>query len=179
MLEESVGCQNLNNLWFQNDPDAIMLRRRHSYMSDAEVRSLALWTGMLGGVVNTSDALHELPPERLALWRFLEPGPHWGTARYPFFGRKRQLEVMVREFPQRHAWAVLVLNPGDAPVMERLPLSQLVGEEEAWGFTWGPEGHQSLGRCTELVPELPAHHSILYYVSKTTAAPSAGLNLEP
>ncbi|HUU11420.1 MAG TPA: glycoside hydrolase family 36 protein [Vicinamibacterales bacterium] len=177
MLEESIGCQHLNNVWFQNDPDAIMLRQHHSHMSDADARSLALWMGMLGGVVDTSDALHELPPERLALWRFLEPGPRQWTARYPFWGRPRPLEVMVREFPERRAWAVLILNPGDAPAMQRLPLDPLVGEKAAWCFTWGPEGHEPLGRCAEVVPELPPHHSVLYYVSKASVPPPAGLTL--
>jgi hypothetical protein len=93
MFNESKGAQHINNVWSQNDPDAIILRSKYSNMSDAEARSVILWMGMLGGIVNTSDLFHEIPTGRTNLFRFLEPGSEKTTAIFPFLEKEESLEV--------------------------------------------------------------------------------------
>lgn len=73
MLRSSLNTQFFNGIWWQNDPDAILLRDFHIRMTGRETVSLALWQGMLGGVVCTSDPLHKIPEAHLALWKFLRP----------------------------------------------------------------------------------------------------------
>ena len=85
MLEETRGDQYFNNVWWQNDSDVVMLRDFHIHLDGKEIRSLALWQGILGGVINTSAPLHEIAPDRLALWRFLQPGNLRWTATLPYF----------------------------------------------------------------------------------------------
>ena len=99
MIQESSADQDFNNVWWQNDPDVIYLRDFHINLSEAEVRSLACWEAILGGSINTSAPLHEIAPERLRLWRFLEPGEERWTARLPYWDAKCKLRVAVREFP--------------------------------------------------------------------------------
>jgi hypothetical protein len=49
----------------------VLLRERFHDLSDEEIKSLALYAGMTGGVMTTSDHLGELSPGRLKLWRLL------------------------------------------------------------------------------------------------------------
>ncbi len=165
IFREAEGDQYFNNVWWQNDPDAIILRNFHSELSEAEVRSFALWHGILGGSVSTSDPLHEVDPARLALWRFVEPGPEKWTGRVPYFGKDRRFMVVVRHFEIQRAWAVLVFNPCHETVMERLEIADLVGRENAAIYEWGPQTARNRGRSTALVVELAGHASMLYYLS--------------
>ena len=177
MLRESQGSQHFNNVWWQNDPDAIMLRDRYIWLTAEEVRSLALWQGILGGVINTSAPLHEIPPDRLALWRFLEPGDAPWTARLPYLGRTRKLLVAVREFPGLDAWAVLAVNPTDEPQTEVIPLADAIGLHEAHCFGWGPKECEPMGVRSRLVPELAPHSCRLYYVATEETGPTDELTL--
>ncbi len=80
-------------LW-QADPDCVLLRSRFHHLTDDEIRSLALYAGMSGGVLTTSDALHELPPERLELLRrLLAMGV--GECRYPLLGQTEPPDPVV------------------------------------------------------------------------------------
>ncbi len=176
MLRETVGSQYFNQIWWQNDPDAIMLRDFHIHLSPQEVRSLALWQGILGGVVNTSCPLHEIAPDRLRLWRFLEPGAEPGAARIPYWGQERKLRVAVRTLAERCAWALLALNTSDEPQTEVIRLGDALDQDELYAYRWGPEGYEALGRASQLVPELPAHEAALYYLS-SEERPPAGLTL--
>jgi len=79
-------------------------------MSDAEARSMILWMGMLGGIVNTSDLFHEIPTERTNLFRFLEPFNEKNTAIFPFREKEESLEVMVKKYVSKKSYAVLFTN---------------------------------------------------------------------
>jgi hypothetical protein len=172
MLVESVGNQYFNNVFWQNDPDAILLRDFHIDLTETEVTSLALWQGILGGVINTSDPLHEIAPRRLALWRFLRPGPEKWAATLPYFGRSRRLLVAARALPGG-ATAALAFNTSDERVTERLSVEDLTGAAERAAWRWSPGGASALGRRTALYPELAAHESALYYLSPDAPPPAA------
>ena len=178
MIQESVADQYFNNVWWQNDPDVFYLRDYYHHLSSDEIQSLAYWDGILGGVINTSDSFHELTPERLALWRFLAPGPQKQTARMPYWGREGKLRVAVRDYGSPpHAHAVVALNPSSQPVTERLALSDLSERNEMFVFEWGPSGARPLGRQSFLLPELRPHASALYYLSETDTPPPRDLTL--
>ena len=177
MLRETQGTQHFNNVWWQNDPDAILLRDFHIWLNATEIRSLAMWQTMMGGVINTSAPLHEIAPDRLALWRFLEPGPEHWTTQLPCFGRPRKLLVAVREFPSLAAWAVLAFNPDDEPHTETIELADALGLPDAHVYRWGPGRCEPLGKCSRLVPELGPHAAELYYVARDDTPPPADLTL--
>jgi hypothetical protein len=176
MLQETQADQYFNNLWWQNDPDAILVRNFHNHLTDAEVRSLALWQGMLGGVICTSDPLHELSPERQALWRFLAPGDPW-TVDLPFFNTEEPLRVAVRQFADPQAWAVLVFNATDEPMTRNFTLTELTGQEALHAFTWGPEGSSAIGKVDALLLTVPPHSAELYYLTSSPTPPPANFTL--
>lgn len=177
VIQETIGDQYFNNVWWQNDPDAILVRDFHISMNEREMMAFALWQGIMGGVVNTSDPVHLISAERLKLLRFLRPGPKKGTARICYWGQNRALRIAVREYPALKARAVLVLNPTDAAMAQRLPLMELIGRASAAVFAWSHRDSTPLGRQDYLLPDLPAHGAALYFVSDTETPPAAGLTL--
>ena len=71
-LLRDQACRNFaNHILWQSDPDCVLLRERFHDLSDEEVKSLAIYAGMTGGVMITSDHLGELSSDRLMLWRLL------------------------------------------------------------------------------------------------------------
>jgi hypothetical protein len=182
VYRESIGCQIMNNVWWQNDPDAMLLRARRTHKNADEVYSDALWFGMLGGVVNTSDALHEEPADRLALWRFLRPRPDKTIALFPYFdrtlapdpvwGQAREFFVMTREYAERDAWALLFLNEQDRDMRESFSMRQLCGAETLYVWRWEPQKHEFLGEMSRLEVKARPRASCLYYVSLKNEPPT-------
>ncbi len=177
VIQKTIGEQYFNNLWWQNDPDAILVRDFHISMNEQEEVAFALWQAILGGVVNTSDPVHLISPDRLKLLRFLQPGPEKTTARICDWGQNRPLRIAVREYPTLKAHAVLVLNPMDVAMAQRLPLTELVGRSSAGVFAWSHKGATPLGQQDYLLPELPAHSATLYFLSDTNTPPPADMTL--
>jgi len=178
MIQESQGDQYFNNVWWHNDPDAILLRNFHIHLSDREIKSLALWQGILGGVVCTSAPFHEIAKQRLDLWNFLRPGNSPRSACLPFLGQERKLLVAARQHEKRKAWALLVFNPGEDSVTEAVALKDAVGKESATVFQWTWDGPAvPIGQRDILFPDLAPHDSILYYISETGEGPSPTLTL--
>lgn len=177
MLQETVASQYANGVLWRNDPDCLILRDERTFLSADETTALALWAGILGGAVTTSDAFHHLSPERLALWRFLEPGDD-GVATFPYWERERRgLRVAVRRYEACAAFAVCALNPRAEAVVDRLDVAELVGLPEAYAWEWGPGRAEPLGRRRDLVVETGPHAARLYYLSATDTPPPAGLTL--
>ncbi len=171
MFTESKGMQHVNNVWFQNDPDAIILRSKYNHMSDMEAKSLILWMGMLGGVINTSDIFHEIPKERTALFRFLEPNETKLTAAIPFIDKDDKFEVLVRNYPNKNAYAVLFINRKEEEISKTYSLQSLIGSEKGICFDWDENGNQNLGEKTSLNITLKPHESKLIYISKDGKSP--------
>ena len=159
----------------------IYLRDFFIDLNEDEIRSLAYWEAILGGSINTSAPLHQIPPERVRLWRFLEPGAERWTARLPYWDRERKLQVAVREFSELRSWAVLAMNATNEPVTERLECTDLIGRERAFCYLWGPEGSRPAdpdgGDRSTLTPQLAPHASALYYLSLEEAPPPKDLTL--
>jgi len=177
MIDESVADQYFNNVWWQNDPDVVFLRSRFTSLADHEVKALALWQGILGVAVATSEFFHELPPERLNLWYFLEPDENPWTATLPSWNRQGKLRIAAREYRGLDAWAVVVLNTGDATATCALAMDELLGTEAAWVYSWEPGRAKRLGKFATLVAEVRPHHAQLFFISLWGESPPPDLSL--
>jgi alpha-galactosidase len=71
LLRDQVTRNHASGVLWQADPDCILLRDRFHDLSDEQVRSLALFAGLAGGVLMTSDKLDELSPQRAELFAAL------------------------------------------------------------------------------------------------------------
>lgn len=180
------ACRNFaNHILWQSDLDCVLLRERFSHLSASEIQSLAIYTGMSGGVITTSDQLDELSPQRMDLWRLIQPDGR-ATCDYPFLGQSAvsyerlpaeansrathavpRLEdpvfVQVRKPPRAGSMGVIFfLNTADHP-LERTYLLERFGIEEAvYLYDWEQRsGGQSA--CRQVSVTLPPHHGALYF----------------
>ena len=71
LLRDQLTRNHAAGILWQADPDCILLRGRFHHLTEDQVRSLALFAGLAGGVLMTSDKLDELPTERAALFAAL------------------------------------------------------------------------------------------------------------
>jgi alpha-galactosidase len=157
-LLNDLSLRNFGNgiLW-QQDPDAILLRNNYHNLTDAELRSLAIYAGMSGGVCMTSDDLEELSDDRIRLWKFLlemEPG----CCSFPLLGNSPllydrklafdsnqpvarladsvivQVRSNIRTEPMESA--VFIFNTGEHTVQRSYPLSALGLRAPLWIYDW-------------------------------------------
>lgn len=171
MYDEMKGAQHINNIWWQNDADALIVREKYSYLTEEETKSLAYWVGMLGGVVNTSDLFHEIPKDRVELFRFLEPGSEKYSARIPFITGNEKFEVLTREFTAQKSYAILFTNRNDVKSSNTYTLKSLLGIKQATCFAWDVANTQKLGLMDNLTLELNPHQSKLIYISTDGNSP--------
>ncbi len=148
-----------NHLLWEADPDCVLLRERFHYLSEQEQTGLALFFGMMGGVLLTSDALDEISTERLALWRMLLLSAG-GSCRYPLLGSDDQVLVQVRGHCPA---AVLAFNLSDQTVQRTYPLHTLGLPAGLVGYNW--HRREWLPQSEQLAFTLAPHQSALVFLS--------------
>ena len=87
LLRDQTARNFANGILWQADPDCILLRDRFHELSDEQVRSLAYFAGLAGGVLMTSDHLGEVPPARRELFAALAGDGAAFACDFPLLGR--------------------------------------------------------------------------------------------
>ncbi len=189
LLNDLAARNFANHILWQADPDCILLRNKHHNLTDQEVRSLAIYAGMSGGVILTSDNLEELSSDRLRLWKFiLEMDSNDCT--FPFLASSgvvydriqpnypsnsisheaRLLDpVLVQVRSKINAKSdvnvVFIFNTGEYPVQRSFALDSLGLEGPLWVFDWIK--HQAWPQAAEhLSVKLDAHDGIILLLSE-------------
>jgi hypothetical protein len=174
MLRETVGSQHFNQVFWQNDPDVLLIRDFHIELNDDQVTSLALWQSILGGVVATSDPLHEIADSRRALWHFVQPARDLGVAELPFLTNPDRPLVAVRTIAGGDR-IVLVFNASDRTVRERIGLRELGLGDTYCVFQRRIDGSTHIGRVDHLLIHLRPHTSAVYHLSLRDQPPAGTL----
>lgn len=181
LIREGVARHIFQHVLWQNDPDTVFLRdvdsKLNAGLTKDEVYTIALFDGMLGGFVTTSDRFHKITPEYLRLYRFLQPAKQPMTCRFPYWGGRKRHTTAVRDYAGAATWAVLVTNALDREITETHQVRELIGHDHAWCYDWLPGTNSSLGEKTALEVTLKPHQSKLFYLSLTDAAPADNLGL--
>jgi hypothetical protein len=87
LLRDQTSRNFGNGILWQADPDCILLRDRFHELTEDQVHSLALFAGLAGGVLMTSDHLGEVPePRRRLLADLAEDGRPFACD-FPDLGR--------------------------------------------------------------------------------------------
>jgi alpha-galactosidase len=147
-----------NGILWQLDPDCLLLRSRFHHLSNGEQRALALYAGLAGGVLITSDTLDEIPPGHLELFHFLLDLPP-GTCRFPLLGEETG-EVLVQVRSMGNETLLFVLNAGQELTRRGFDLAALGIATPVCVRIWpGVERSEQRGAKVEL--ELPPHHGQL------------------
>ncbi len=94
LLRDQLTRNHAAGILWQGDPDCILLRDRFHELTDDEVRSLAHFAALTGGVLMTSDKLDELSADRAALFeQLLDTDVH--GCRFPELGSEASVIVQV------------------------------------------------------------------------------------
>lgn len=96
MINEITADQYFNNVFWQNDPDAYMLRDFHIYIEDKQIEALVLLAAMSGGTVYTSDPIHQIAKNRRDLLSFVKPAEPV-KAEYPAWQENRKDTLIVNK----------------------------------------------------------------------------------
>ncbi|MFV0378577.1 MAG: glycoside hydrolase family 36 protein [Mangrovibacterium sp.] len=177
MFQESYDCQYFNNVYWQNDPDTVFLRDENNKLTTSEKTSIALWNGILGGTVNTSDRLSTLTEEQLNLWRFLQPQDRPQSATLPLWAYDDTARVAVRRYKSEKAWGVLIVNTSEEKIEKTYSLADLTGESNCWMFRWSPGAAMPLGRLETIQITIEPHESILLYAAENNDTPPSDLSI--
>ena len=176
MIQETIASHYFNNVFWQNDPDCVVLRDERTHLALTRCQALALWSGILGGTVTL--LRHAAPAAAgaagpLALPRARREGH--GDAPVPGEGPAPEGGGA----PLRRASGVgrLLSEPGGRAVTGRFDIASLVGETEAFVWEWGPGRASALGKRRDLVVETAGHAGALYYVSLADTPPPADLTI--
>lgn len=116
LLRDQTARNYAGGILWQADPDCILLRERFHDLSDDQLRSLALFAGLAGGVLMTSDQLDEVPePRRKLLADLADHGiPH--RCEFPLLG-KTALRYRLGTAP---SGAPMALSQGDPLLVQRV-----------------------------------------------------------
>ncbi len=162
-LLREVPCGSyFNHIFWQNDPDAMMLRDFDTMLEPEEVFSLALLQALSGGAVSTSDPVERLGDDRKKLLRFVEPHG-CVTPGQPGLGSGREL-VLTHVLPQGNL--LFVMNPTEEPLVTVLKVSELVAEAgRKFIFRMERIGEGSHLEGDLIAETLAPHKAVLYFVT--------------
>jgi alpha-galactosidase len=182
LLRDQASRNFANHILWQADPDCILIRERFHHLSDTELESLALYAGMSGGLVMTSDKLDEVSEERLKLWKFLL-NPEKSICHYPLLGQSPLIHrldtegkaetiahepVIVQLRTALHSddlLAVFILNTGEKAVQRSYRLEDLGIGSPRFAYDWS--GQQPYAEPVELIRlSLQPHAGKLIFLSE-------------
>jgi alpha-galactosidase len=175
MIREIGGSNYFNHVFWQNDPDAVMLRHFHIQLTDTEIESLALLQAVSGGAVYTSDPLHELSPERLELFQFLQPRGAM-KAKQPLLAGPGKELVLTHVWPEEERALLLFFNPSEEQLTVQYQLEKLIDMPVCY-IREGRFGINSQHPVQDLVVTMPPHGCKLIFASTQALSNSPITNL--
>uniref|UniRef100_UPI003217EC62 alpha-galactosidase n=1 Tax=uncultured Draconibacterium sp. TaxID=1573823 RepID=UPI003217EC62 len=174
-VRETWYSHYFNNIYWQNSPGEISMENQAG-LNETEKQSLALWTGMLGGAVGTSDNISEWNQEQLQTFRFLEPSKRQQNAYLPFWPDDEPIKVAIRFYKSHRGWGILFFNDKSAPIRQTFEIFNLIEKEEMFVYSWD-NNRLAFGKQNILTVVLEPYQSKLFYLSDTEEAPDPNLTL--
>ncbi len=172
LLQELPYDNYFNNIFWQNDPDAVILREFGTHLTEVETRSLALLQALSGGIITTSDPVLDISQERRQLLDFIKPHAK-ASANFPLLTEDREEIVITHYLPD---WNLFyVLNPTDHLLRIHYDLAEMFGTETfQYRFDWDDDDLIVSEKCSCFSDTLAPHESALLFITEgpMTAKPS-------
>ena len=165
LLQELPYDNYFNNIFWQNDPDAVILRDFGTHLTEDETWSLALLQAFSGGVITTSDPVEKLPADRIELVGLIRPDCRV-IADFPFITEGRKELVITHHL---NDWDLLyVLNPSEHPLRVHLRMDELFGTEALFQYRYNRKdsGNITSEKKTCFDDILEPHGSALLFITK-------------
>ena len=165
-LIRELPCDNyFNHIFWQNDPDAMMLRDFDTMLTEEEVFTLVLFQAFSGGAVSTSDPVARLSDDRKDLLRFVEPDGKKRAVRLPFIEKDAGCLVMTHRTDRGNI--LFIMNPAPVPVPVLLCLKELFGNREWYQYRYSRTGESDRSIQDPVFCDMiPAHGSALLYITE-------------
>ncbi len=177
ILRESYFAQYFNNVFWQNDPNTLLLLDESCGLNEVEKNSVTLWNGILGGIINTSDNFKGQAESDLKHFRFLAPKQRPTNAILPFWPNLDEIKVAVRSYSALNSWGALFLNDKNESFTKLFRTEDLTGETIQWVYVWDEKEPELLGELEEIIIHLEPHESKLLYFSDDRTAPPSNLSI--
>lgn len=172
LLQEVSADNYFNGVYWQNDPDAVMLRDFYIYLTENEIEGLALLQAISGGAVYTSDDFHRLPANRINLFRFIKPDKIH-SAELPLLEKKDSILTFVQRDGSRR-W-LYFFNPTTEKSYVEAKIQTLTGDKELYMYRYHSNDFNTKME-SEICTSIPAHSGMLFFGNITepiTTAPKS------
>lgn len=173
LLQEIPADNYFQNIFWQNDPDSVLLRDFETGLTAEETRSLALLQAISGGCITTSDPVHLMGEDRKAILKMIRPDGKV-TPEFPFLTEKHDELTMLHRLEQGNL--LYILNPTDREIPVMYELEKLLGEKEwyQYRFNWDEDAAVSSIKSDLFLERIAPHNSVLLFITKEplTARPS-------
>ena len=166
MLTEISADQYFNHVYWQNDPDAILLRDFNIHLSEEERTALALLQALSGGMIYTSDPIHQLSDASRELLSFIYPKSKVNPT-MPFLGRGYREIIFIHNIPEIDRYIVFFFNPTDTEIVNLYTIESLTGKKELYLQLWNT-GEYTKERREQIFVRMNAHGYLLFFASEKT-----------
>ena len=173
LLQDLANRNFGNQILWQTDPDCILLRNNFHHLSEIEIRSLAIYAGMTGGVMMTSDKLDELSPDRIDLFREFAQKQKM-ICDFPLVGKTYEFSetghdpiIVQTQQPisnDDHDILLFIFNTGEEPIKRIFDLEKLNMPTTSKLMNWFT-GENHYLKDNELKIELGPHDGVLFVIS--------------
>lgn len=164
MIQEILADQYFENIYWQNDPDAVLLRDFHIFLRPEQIEALAILQAISGGVITTSDPVHSLTPDRRALLKLIKPE---GIVRPEFPYWQEEMDVKVITAKLRQGALAFFFNPTNRDITLACQWKRILGDDN-----WHLLRLHGDGAPASAIPCLtvPAQSGALFFASRAPLA---------
>ncbi len=153
-----------NNLFYQVDPDCVLLRHFEHKLTQDEINSLGLYMGVSQGMILTSDPVDRCRKARREFFTFIQADPRIDF-RQPLLGREEELIVYVGKRRDNGMNVVFAFNPTDDAHHKTFDSKSLGLPPRAYVCRWRRE--KKVTQLTGgLTVRLAPHQSVLLYIQE-------------
>lgn len=160
MIREIVADQYFNNVYWQNDPDAVLLRNFHIHLKQEQIEALALLQATSGGVITTSDPIHQIAENRQALLRLIRPDKV-AAPEFPFWSDMREEVCILNRLEQ--GTTVYLFNATHHEIVEAYDWKALLGKD--YGYLRKLHGASMKAEDVPFV-RIPPRSCVLFFATK-------------
>lgn len=161
MINEIVADNYFNNIYWQNDPDSVLLRDFDIFLKPHEIKSLALLQALSGGAITTSDPIYRIAKDRIELLRFIVPKGKV-CPEFPYLTENREDILLIHKLKKGNL--LYALNPSDRPLTVVYYFKELF-EQKEWYVT--EYGNDMSEKSSLYVATLKPHDAVLIFLTES------------
>jgi len=162
LLREITGDTYFNFIYWQNDPDAMIIRDMHTHLSQSEWEAISLMQAISAGAVYTSDPIHLICEESQKLFQFMRPVKPVNPS-FPFIKSQTKETLFVNDLGGGE-YILFFFNSSDDPVKTYYDLHTIIGSD-AYLRNW-KTGEYTSEKTSTLFLDIGGRDCALFFASQ-------------